>query len=99
MNSYEQLSSILTAYFCNQFYEDGCAALKRDIRASDAFANKWRSVVVCIQNRELLAGQPLALVHYRANRALDDNTDEDAYIWLELMIQNVECSTGDIITY
>ncbi len=43
-----------------------------------------------IQNKEGSFGQPLSLVHLAANQVLDQNFDQEAYVWLDKMVKNVE---------
>lgn len=99
MTHFADLASLLTAYFCNQFYNEGIQALRRGIKGQADTAKRWESVVVSIQQRALSAGQPLELVNYKANQVLDENTDAEAYRWLDLMVQNVQRIDGQIQVY
>ncbi|MGB0389733.1 MAG: hypothetical protein ACPGWR_33350, partial [Ardenticatenaceae bacterium] len=62
-------------------------------------ANQWNEVVSIIQSRTLPAGEPLKLVHNEANQCTYENTDEEAYNWLDLMIANVTRVDGQIAPY
>ena len=99
MSIYNNLASLLTVYFCNEFYEDGIKRLKHDIEHHENYAQVWEKIVISIQDREFLPGQPLELIHCKANQMLDENTDEEAYKWLDLMVQNVQQTNGEIESY
>jgi hypothetical protein len=47
----------------------------------------------------LESGEALMAVHEGANRVLDENTDEESYKWLDLMVKNVEREDGHIEAY
>ncbi|MBN2006768.1 MAG: HEAT repeat domain-containing protein [Anaerolineae bacterium] len=96
MRAFDDLSSLLRAYFCNEFYADGIRNLKNDIAKRGIRANAWENVVPAIRNRAFLPGQPLELVNEWGNQLLEENTDADAYQWLDLMVENVQ-RTGDEI--
>ena len=49
--------------------------------------------------RAFSPGQPLHLVQHGANQALDENTDDEAYVWLDKMVANVERTDGVIDEY
>ena len=42
-------------------------------------------------------GEPLYLIHNSANLPLDENTDEEAYKWLNLMLINALGSVDSMI--
>jgi hypothetical protein len=43
-----------------------------------------------IQNKEGSFGQPSSLVYLAANQVLDQNSDQEAYVWLDKMVKNIE---------
>ena len=98
MSVSDDLANLLTGYFHDEFYRDGIAALRRDILHPDT-ARRWKDTVSAIRNRALPPGDALHLVNYKANQVLEENTDEEAYIWLDQMIQNVERTDGRIEEY
>ncbi len=90
MSAWDDLASLLRAYFCNEFYADGIQNLKNDIAKGGIRANAWETVVPAIRNRAFLPGQPLELVNHCANQLLEENTDAEAYRWLDLLVENVQ---------
>jgi hypothetical protein len=52
-----------------------------------------------IAARSLPPGDALEIVTHYANQALLENSDEDAYRWMELAIHNAERTDGNIEPY
>ncbi|HLY28205.1 MAG TPA: hypothetical protein VKQ72_17800 [Aggregatilineales bacterium] len=52
-----------------------------------------------IQTRNFAPGEPLNLLHRAANYPLDANTDDEAYVWFDKLILNVEREDGLIEEY
>ncbi|MGH8902354.1 MAG: hypothetical protein ACRDYA_11895 [Egibacteraceae bacterium] len=52
-----------------------------------------------IQNRGLASGEALYLVHNAANQVLDENSEEEAYVWLDKMVENINRDDGVIEPY
>jgi hypothetical protein len=55
--------------------------------------------ITLTDERKLLPGQPLALVNHKANQVIDETSDEEAYVWLDLMIRNIERADGKVEEY
>ena len=89
MNNMEvenKLKSVLGEFFRDSFYKEAIKNLRESL-VNNNYEN-WDKVVWTIVNRELEKGRPLYLIHNTANLPLDENTDEEAYKWLNLMLIN-----------
>ena len=91
------LKSALSEFFRDSFYKDGVLKLRKSLRERDYYKTHWWDIILLILNKELKTGEPLALVHNNANLPLDENTDEEAYKWLTLMLINSFGSDNDMI--
>ncbi|MBN1877035.1 MAG: HEAT repeat domain-containing protein [Anaerolineae bacterium] len=99
MYVFDKLASILVCYFYDDFYGVGVRSLRSTIAKNGPTARGWEAAAAAIRDRAFLPGQPLELVHNKANRPLEEDTDEEAYRWLDLLIQNVERTGGEIQGY
>lgn len=86
--SRDVLKSALGEFFRDNFYQDGVINLRRAVRKSSYYRENWESVVRLIIHRKLKRDEPLHLIHDVANLPLDENSDEEAYRWLNLMLIN-----------
>ena len=98
-DSSADLSRLLAAYFYDDRYRDGVERLRADIKAYPGTAQRWRELVDQVKGRKLAEGGALRVVQEEANRVLDDNTDDEAYRWLDLLIENVSREGGEIDEY
>ena len=96
MDNYQQISNFLVGYFADEWYAIAIRDIRKNIRINP---EDWPIIVETIRNRDLLPSQPLSLVKGTANQLLYENSDEEAYYWLDLMIRNVERTDGQIEEY
>ncbi|MFL0801864.1 MAG: hypothetical protein K6L80_15535 [Agarilytica sp.] len=89
-----KLIPILGECFRDKFYHEGIEELRILLSKKIRYFETWESVVRCIAGRELEAGAALDLVHNSANLPLDENTEEEAYRWLTLMVYNAAKEPG-----
>lgn len=82
-----KLKSTLGEFFRDNFYKEAIKNLRKSLAERNDY-ERWETVIWLIINKELEAGKPLALIHNTANLPLDENTDEEAYKWLNLMLIN-----------
>lgn len=99
MSQYFEATSDILLYFNHEFYVDGIIALRTVLSKSIQLQQQWLTAKQAINEQLFEQGEPLMLIHHKANQVLDENTDEEAYKWLELMIQNIERNDGQIIEY
>jgi hypothetical protein len=99
VNDYELIAHFLTVFFSYEFYITAIEEVRNDMATHSYWREKWPRIVKIIRTRKLLPGQPLALVNHKANQVIDENSDEEAYVWLDLMIRNVEHTNGEVEDY
>jgi hypothetical protein len=87
---YDQCEGLLLIYFADEFYDVGVQQLRADCQQHATTQQRWQTLVTAVHQRQLEPGQPLRLVHHGANKVLAENSDAEAYRWLELLIHNVE---------
>ncbi|MBD2057290.1 hypothetical protein H6F88_14895 [Oculatella sp. FACHB-28] len=98
MNNYQNAVSILIRFDALGYIE-GIQSIKKSIKNNPIIAERWADFVSIIQNRELEPDQPLTLVNDMANQVIYENPDEEAYVWLDRMIQNVEREDNGLDPY
>ncbi|WNZ26902.1 hypothetical protein HJG54_34235 [Leptolyngbya sp. NK1-12] len=99
MNHYELIWNFLREFFDHEHYVIAVERARKAISTETMYQQNWFKVMTTIQSRSLLPDQPLKLVHEAANKILDDNTDDEAYVWLDKMVYNVERTDGKIEEY
>jgi hypothetical protein len=99
MNALTVLESALGEFFCDNFYHIGTKNLRNAITENPYYKDNWHKVIKLILSKKLPEGIPLKLIHYDANLPLDDNSDEGAYQWLNIMIINSINQFDYIIEY
>jgi len=82
------LKSVLGEFFRDNFYRDAVRKLRDGLKEKKDYRDNWEGVIKLILNRELEKGEALSLVLNTANLSLDENSDEEAYKWLTLMLIN-----------
>lgn len=87
-SAFEVLKSVLGAFFKETFYKDAVLKLRNAIRENAYYKDHWKEIIFLIINKKLKVGEPLYLINNVANLPLDENTDEEAYKWLTLMLIN-----------
>ena len=84
----EKLKSVLGEFFRDNFYSVSIKNLRKSLSENSNYRDSWEDIVRLIVNKDLEEGEPLKLLHNTANLPLDENTDEEAYKWLTLMLIN-----------
>jgi hypothetical protein len=95
---YEKTRGIVI-YFNDEHYRVAIEGVRRIIAEHALTQHNWPAIKEAIRNRQYAPGEPLELIHTVANLPLDENTDEEAYYWLELMVQNIDRTDGIIEEY
>ena len=93
----DTLKGALGQFFRENFYSEAVVALRKAIREDQYYIEHWQSVVRLIVKRELPSGYPLNLIHNDANLPLEENSDQEAYKWLTLMVVNAAGEPGSTI--
>ncbi|RIV42064.1 hypothetical protein [Flagellimonas pelagia] len=95
-NTIDYLKSMLHC-FIDEFYSEGVKNVRKDLNQNQSYKDNWSEIVRIVLNKELKDGQALDLIHNTANLPLYENSDEEAYRWLSLMLINVSGSDDDLI--
>lgn len=99
-NEIAALKSFLAEFFRDQHYQNGIKNAKFALNNGGPYSTIWDSIVRCIVSKELPEGIPIDLIHHSANLPLDENTDDEAYKWLLLMLINIgSCPNEKVIEY
>ena len=99
-NTIEVIKSILGGFYKHSNYKEATIKFKKALTTREYYSLHWEGVKETILKRKLNRGEPLSLMNNSANLPLDENTDEEAYKWLDLMIKNIECKNeDDIVEY
>lgn len=97
--AYSVAQSFLRGYFALDDYQWAVNELLANLNKSTLTRQSWEIVKANIENRVFRESEPLHLVWDGANQVLDENTDAEAYKWLDLFIENVEREDGSITEY
>jgi len=90
----EVLKSILGGFFKEQFYQNGIELLKEALKENSYYKDNWEKVVKLILMKGLPDGQALYFMENDANLPLHEDTDNEAYKWLILMVINASKPIG-----
>jgi hypothetical protein len=82
------LKSALGAFFKERVYRDAVVNLRRAIRENGYYKDHWSEVILFVVHRRLKEGEALDVMNNDANLPLDENSDDEAYKWLTLMLIN-----------
>lgn len=99
MTKKETIHLFLSEFFNFEHYSIAIKKARVKIHNESSYTKKWKLIKDIIQNKNLVIGEPLDLIHNSANLPLDENSDEEAYKWLNLMIQNIDENSNRIEEY
>lgn len=99
MKEIEILKSVLASNFQYEFYENAIKNVKEEVNTNTYYKENWNDVIKLIIYRKLDEGQPLKLINETANLVLYENSDEEAYRWLDLFLINIAKVDDIIINY
>jgi hypothetical protein len=98
MDTKESLRLLLSQFFNYEFYATAIERVRTALAIGEITPERWEAIRTLVRERRLDDGDALALVNHAANQLIDENSDEEAYAWLDLMISNVERSE-EIVEY
>lgn len=99
MTDFTIIWNLLREFFNYEYYNVGVQRIREQIAQSENYKESWYTLKQVIVEKRLKDGEPLELIHNGANQMLDDNTDEEAYVWFAKLIENVERTDGVIDEY
>ncbi|MEY4937786.1 MAG: hypothetical protein RIS64_4145 [Bacteroidota bacterium] len=90
------LKSLLRQGFLYNRYP-AAIILVKNLLTQSPYLEAWDGVKHLISARKMKEGEPLRMIHHTANLPLDEDSDEEAYKWLDLFVRNVETTYEDQI--
>lgn len=97
METLDLLKGVLGQFFRDEFYVEGVKNLRKSLRNEPTYSSSWTAITSIILSKELDDGQALYLLDNSANYPLYENSDEEAYKWLNLMLINAAGAEDDPI--
>ena len=95
----KKVGAFLASYFHDFSLKDGVQMIKLDLERYPEIEEEWSALVQIVRNHNLGPGEVLKLVNESANKVLDENSDTEAYMWLELLVKNVTRTDGKFEDY
>lgn len=95
----EHLKSLLAKCFKYHRYEEAVAMARVCIREDAYYRDHWNAIKLLIAHRSIAPESAYDLFTESANLVLDVNSDAEVYIWLDLMVNNLEDPSGGIVVY
>lgn len=99
MKEIEILKSILGSNFQYEFYTNAIKNAKKEINTNPYYKENWNDVIRYIIYRKFSVGTPLRIINEIANLVLYENSDAEAYRWLDLLLINIAKEDDIIISY
>ena len=90
------LESMLHSFLVKS-YPEAVKEVRRLLSEHPEYKENWPIIIRSVLNKELEVGKPLDLIHDTANLPLYENSDEEAYKWLNLLIINAAGGKNDPI--
>ncbi|GJQ03767.1 hypothetical protein [Capnocytophaga canimorsus] len=94
----ELLKSILAENFKYYKYNEAVKRVIVTLEKGNISNEIWIKIKILINNRLLPKGAAFDLIAYDANLPLNEDTEQEAYRWLDLFIKNVE-NKNNIVEY
>ena len=88
ITSLDVLKSALGAFFKDNFYNKAIYDLRKAIKENSYYKENWKEIIFLVIDKKLATGEPLYLINNITNLPLDENTEKEAYKWLNLMLIN-----------
>jgi hypothetical protein len=99
MKEKEILAGILAEYFKYYKYLEAINKVRAVYNQEDSLLRiNWQRIKQLIEQKQFEENEPLYFISIHANLPLDENSDREAYKWLNLFMNNIE-SGMDIIEY
>jgi len=96
-NDLDILRSILGGFFKEQIYSDGVKKLRVALKEREYYKGSWEGIIRLILMKDMPEGQALYFMDNDANLPLHENSDDEAFKWLTLMVINASKPRGDKI--
>jgi hypothetical protein len=100
MKAKKNLKLLLSEFFHYHEYREAIIGIRAAVKTRKMYKDHWSEMKEMIQEQKFEPKEALWIIHHKANLVLHENTEEEAYNWFELLIQNVEILEEDrIIEY
>lgn len=99
MKEKELLAGILARYFRAYPYVQAVAKTKEALWGDSNLQKAWGRIESLIRQRGFASGEALYFVAIHANLPLDEDSDEEAYRWLNLLLCNLDRERKHITVY
>lgn len=98
MEELEVLKTLLGANFQYYSYDEAIVRARDQVKNNDFYTSMLSDLIKLVLYRKLGKGEALSLIHNNANLVIFENTEEEAYRWLDLFLVNL-ISNHEIIPY
>ncbi len=85
----EALRRLIGRYFKDEFYNVSITNVRNAIKERPFYRDSWEDIIKLILFKELPSGEALNILFNDGNLILHENSEEEAYRWLTLMVINV----------
>jgi len=88
-NIVENLKMLLSRFFKDEWYREGIENLRSAIKIDPYYHSIWEPIIKMVILKQIPNGEALEMIFENANQCLHENSEDEAYKWLLLMIINV----------
>ncbi len=99
MKEFQLAESFLREFFNYENYSNAIQKARAAIVSENEYQEKWQKISIAIKERNFQPREPLSLVNQAANQVLDENSDNEAYVWLDKLVYNLEMQDVKIDEY
>lgn len=99
MEVFELTWNFLREFFNYERYTNAIQKARNAIENKDNYQENWQKISTAIKERKFQPEEPLNLVNQAANQVLDENSDNEAYFWLDKLVYNLEILDDQIDEY
>ena len=99
MEVFELTWNFLREFFNYERYTNAIQKARNAIENKDNYQENWQKISTAIKERKFQPEEPLNLVNQAANQVLDENSDNEAYFWLDKLVYDLEILDDQIDEY
>ena len=99
MKEFQLAESFLREFFNYEHYSNAIQKARAAIISKNEYQEKWQKISIAIKERNFQPREPLSLVNHAANQVLDENSDNEAYVWLDKLVYNLEMQDVKVDEY
>ncbi|WP_396147858.1 hypothetical protein [Flavobacterium sp.] len=99
MEVFELTWNFLREFFNYEHYTNAIQKSRNAIENKGNYQENWQKIAIAIKERKFQPDEPLNLVNQAANQVLDENSDNEAYFWLDKLVYNIESQNAQIDEY